>query len=35
VHTAPAAIGFFALFLAGILRERRRTPSALGAPAIT
>jgi hypothetical protein len=34
-HTAPAAIGFLALFLAGILRERQRTTSALGAPAIT
>lgn len=35
VHTAPAAIGFLALFLAGILRERQRTTSAIGAPAVT
>lgn len=35
VHTAAAAIGFLALFLAGILRERQRTTSAIGAPAIT
>jgi hypothetical protein len=34
-HSAPAAIGFFALFLAGVLRERQRTNSALGAPAVT
>ena len=34
-HVAPAAIGFFALFLAGVLRERQRTKSALGAPAAT
>ena len=32
-HSAPAAIGFVALFLAGVLRERQRTESALGAPA--
>lgn len=35
VHMAPAAIGYLALFLAGILRERQRTRSAIGAPAIT
>jgi hypothetical protein len=35
VHTAPAAIGFLALFLAGILRERQRTTSTLGVPAVT
>jgi hypothetical protein len=35
VHTAPAAIGFLALFLAGILRERQRTTSTLGVPAMT
>lgn len=34
-HMAPAAIGFLALFLAGVLRERERTKSALGAPAVT
>jgi len=34
-HSAPAAIGFFALFLAGVLRERQRTTSASGAPAVT
>ena len=34
-HSAPAAIGFVALFLAGILRERQRTTSALGVPAVT
>ena len=34
-HSAPAAIGFVALFLAGVLRERQRTESALGAPAVT
>ena len=34
-HMAPAAIGFVALFLAGVLRERERTKSALGAPAVT
>jgi hypothetical protein len=34
-HVAPAAIGFFALFLAGVLHERERTKSALGAPAVT
>ena len=33
-HTAPAAIGFLALFLAGVLRERQRTTSAMGAPAV-
>jgi hypothetical protein len=35
VHTAAAAIGYLALFLAGILRERQRTRSAIGAPAVT
>jgi hypothetical protein len=34
-HSAPAAIGFLALFLAGVLRERQRTTSASGAPAVT
>jgi len=34
-HMAAAAIGFLALFLAGVLRERQRTKSALGAPAVT
>lgn len=34
-HSAPAAIGFVALFLAGVLRERQRTTSALGAPVVT
>jgi hypothetical protein len=34
-HSAPAAIGFAALFLAGVLRERQRTKSALGATAVT
>lgn len=34
-HSAPAAIGFSALFLAGILRERQRTTAALGVPAVT
>ena len=34
-HSAPAAIGFAALFLAGVLRERPRTAPALGAPAVT
>ena len=34
-HSAPAAIGFVALFLAGVLRERQRTKSASGAPAVT
>ena len=34
-HSAPAAIGFAALFLAGVLRERQRTALALGAPAVT
>jgi hypothetical protein len=33
-HSAPAAIGFLALFLAGVLRERQRTKSASGAPAV-
>jgi hypothetical protein len=32
---AAAAIGFLALFLAGVLRERESTKSALGAPAVT
>ena len=35
VHTAPAAIGYLALFVAGVLRERQRTKSVLGAPAVT
>jgi len=34
-HSAPAAIGFAALFLAGVFRERQRTAPALGAPALT
>ena len=34
-HTAPAAIGFLALFLAGVLRERERARSEPGAPALT
>jgi hypothetical protein len=34
-HSAPAAIGFVALVLAGVLRERQRTKSPLGAPAVT
>jgi hypothetical protein len=34
-HTAPAAIGFLALFVAGVLRERQRTKSVLGDPAVT
>ena len=34
-HSAPAAIGFVALFLAGVLRERQRTNSAVAAPAVT
>ena len=34
-HVAPAAIGFAALFLAGVLRERQRTKSASGAPGVT
>jgi hypothetical protein len=34
-HMALAAIGFVALFLAGVLRERERTKSALGVPAVT
>jgi hypothetical protein len=33
-HTAPAAIGFFALFIAGVLRERQRAESGLEASAI-
>jgi hypothetical protein len=35
VHVAPAAIGLVALFLAGVLRERQRTNSALATPAVT
>jgi hypothetical protein len=35
VHIAPAAIGLVALFLAGVLRERQRTTSPLGTPALT
>jgi hypothetical protein len=35
VHTAPAAIGFLALFVAGVLRERERARSEPGAPAVT
>jgi hypothetical protein len=34
-HMALAAIGFAALFLAGILHEHERTKSDLGAPALT
>lgn len=34
-HTAPAAIGFLALFLAGVLRERERARSEPGAQALT
>jgi hypothetical protein len=34
-HSAPAAIGFVALFIAGVLRERQGTKSAAGAPAVT
>jgi hypothetical protein len=34
-HSAPAAFGFAALFLAGVLRERQRTKADLGAPALT
>jgi hypothetical protein len=34
-HTAPAAIGFVALFIAGALRERERARSEPGAPAMT
>ena len=34
-HSAPAAIGFLALFLAGVLRERQGTRTASGAPAVT
>ena len=33
VHVAPAAIGLAALVVAGVLRERQRTKSALAAPA--
>ena len=33
-HSAPAAIGFLALFVAGVLRERERARSASGAPAV-
>jgi hypothetical protein len=33
VHVAPAAIGLVALFVAGVLRERQKTKSALAAPA--
>jgi hypothetical protein len=35
VHVAPAAIGLVALFLAGVLRERQRTNSALATRAVT
>jgi hypothetical protein len=34
VHAAPAAIGLVALVVAGVLRERQRTKSASGAPAV-
>jgi hypothetical protein len=34
-HSAPAAIGFVALFLAGVLREHQRTKSVPGTPALT
>ena len=34
VHEAPAAIGLLALAIAGVLRERQRTESALGAPTV-
>ena len=34
VHVAPAAIGLAALFVAGVLRERQRTKSALGTPTV-
>jgi hypothetical protein len=34
-HTAPSAIGFLALFVAGALRERERARSEPGAPAMT
>jgi hypothetical protein len=34
-HSAPAAIGFVALFVAGVLRERHRAKSVVGAPAVT
>ena len=34
VHVAPAAIGLVALFVAGVLCERQRTKSALGAPGV-
>jgi hypothetical protein len=33
VHVAPAAIGLVALFVAGVLRGRQKTKSALAAPA--
>ena len=35
IHTAPAAAGLLALFLAIVLRERQRTKSAVRAPAVT
>jgi quinol-cytochrome oxidoreductase complex cytochrome b subunit len=34
-HVAPAAIGFLALFVAGVLREREKARSEPGAPAMT
>lgn len=34
VHVAPAAIGLVALLVAGVLRERQRTKSALGTSAV-
>jgi hypothetical protein len=34
VHTAPAALGYLALFLAGVLRERQRTAPGFEAPAV-
>jgi hypothetical protein len=34
VHVAPAAIGLLALVVAGVIRERQRTKSALGTPAL-
>jgi hypothetical protein len=34
VHVAPAAIGLVGLFVAGVLRERQRTASAFGTPAV-
>ena len=33
IHSAPAAAGLLALFLALVLRERQRSKSAVGAPA--